>query len=65
MPFVLAQDREEIGIVVSKCLNCVNSLSGAVCAPGPVPLPGFAVVPEGQKREGRGLLVCPCHHPPV
>lgn len=46
-------------------LHCVNDLLGAVCAPGPLPLPGFTVVPEGQEREGRRLLVRPRHHPPV
>lgn len=39
--------------------------SGAVCAPGSVPLPGLALVPAGQEGPGGRLLVGPGHRAAV
>lgn len=38
---------------------------GAVCPPGPVPLPGLAVVSAGQEGQGRRVLVGPSHRAAV
>lgn len=45
--------------------RCDSHLSGAVCAPGAVPLSRLAVVSEGQEGEGGSVLVGACHCAPV
>lgn len=47
----------EGGIFLQAKVSICSLLPGAVCPSGPVPLPGLALVPEGQEREGGPVLV--------